>query len=82
MEKEIGERVIETRLLAAVVIFREAVPCTVPFFAMMVTVPAADAVANPAPLTAAMAESEELHCTELVTSFVVLSERCAVAANC
>ena len=48
----------------------------------MVTVPAAVPLANPPPLMDAMIESDELHVTELLMSFVLPSERCAVAENC
>jgi hypothetical protein len=48
----------------------------------MVTVPGADPVAAPPEAMLAIFESEELHCTELVTSFVVPFARWAVALNC
>lgn len=48
----------------------------------MVTVPAVEPLANPPPLIDATLESDELHVTELLMSFVVPSESCAVATNC
>lgn len=48
----------------------------------MVTEPDEEPVAIPAAVMLAMLESEELHCTELVMSFVVPSDMCAVAVNC
>lgn len=44
--------------------------------------PAADPLASPPPLIDATLESDELHVTELLMSFVLPSERCAVATNC
>jgi len=48
----------------------------------MVTVPAAEPLANPFPLIDATFGSDELHVTELLMSDVVPSERWAVATNC
>jgi hypothetical protein len=53
-----------------------------PEAAPIVTVPAAEPLANPPALIDATLESDELHVTELLMSFVVLSERWAVATNC
>src|SRR5579862_3083072 len=53
-----------------------------PEAAPIVTVPAAEPLANPPPLIDATLESDELHTTELLMSFVVPSERWAVATNC
>jgi hypothetical protein len=47
-----------------------------------VTVPAPAPLASPPPLIDATLASDELHTTELLMSFVVPSERCAVATNC
>lgn len=48
----------------------------------MVTVPAAEPLANPFPLIDATFGSDELQVTELLMSEVVPSERWAVATNC
>ena len=44
--------------------------------------PAAEPLASPLPLIEATLESDELHVTELLISFVLPSESCAVATNC
>ena len=49
---------------------------------MIVTVPAAEPDAVPPAAMLAIVESEELHWTELVISFVLPSESLAVAVNC
>jgi hypothetical protein len=49
---------------------------------VIVTEPDAAPLAIPAAFILAMFESDELHCTELVMSFVVPSDIWAVAANC
>src|SRR6266567_938019 len=59
-----------------------AVACSVPDCAAIVTVPAAEPDAMPPAPMLAMFESEELHWTELVISFVLPSESWAVAVNC
>jgi hypothetical protein len=82
MEDATGNIAIETRFVAAAFTLRVAVACTVPDCAVMVTVPGADPVAAPPEAMLAIFESEELHCTELVTSFVVPFARWAVALNC
>lgn len=53
-----------------------------PDFAVIVTVPFPRAWASPEPSMDAIAAAEELHCTEAVMSFVVLSENTPVALNC
>lgn len=69
-----GDRVSDTRLAAAAVILSVALDCCVPDVAVRVTVPAFEPTAMPAELMLATVESEEIHCTELVTSFEVESE--------
>lgn len=54
----------------------------VPEAAPIVTVPAAEPLANPPPLIDATLESDELHTTVPLMSFVVPSERWAMATNC
>jgi hypothetical protein len=81
-EDAAGDIAIEARLLAAELTLSVAVACSVPDCAVMVTVPAADPDAVPPAAMLAMFESEELHCTELVISFVLPSESWAVAVNC
>jgi len=82
MEADIGETVIETKFVAALLTFKVAAPWTVLYTAVIVTAPAAVPVAKPPVLTSATFESEELHCAELVTSLVVPFESLAVAMNC
>ena len=55
---------------------------TPPEVAVMVVVPAVRAVANPLLSTVATAVLEELQVTEMVTSWVVPSEKVPVAVNC
>jgi len=74
--------VIETRLAEAALTLSVAEPCKLLYVAVIVTVPAAVPVAKPSASILTTFESEELHTAELVTSLVVLSERCAVAVNC
>jgi hypothetical protein len=52
------------------------------YTAVIVTLPEASPVANPAELMLTTFESEELHWDELVTFFVVPSESFAVPVNC
>jgi len=73
-EAERGDKVSDTRLDAAAVTLRVADDCCVPDLAVTVTVPEADPAAMPEELTLAMLESDELHCAELVMSFVLESE--------
>jgi hypothetical protein len=81
IEEAKGDRVIEVKLAAAVVTWRVAVPFTLPVCAVIVTEPAAFPVARPVLEMEVTFGSEEVHWTELVMSFVVPSERCAVAVN-
>jgi hypothetical protein len=55
---------------------------TSPEVAVMVVVPAVTAVASPLLSTVATAVLEELQVTEMVTSWVVPSEKVPVAVNC
>jgi len=70
----------------AAVTFRVVEPETAPEVAVMVVEPTARAVAKPfepaALLMAALAASEELQATEVVRSWVVLSENVPVAMHC
>jgi hypothetical protein len=75
MEEAAGDIVIDFKSAVAVVTVRVAVPLTVPIWAVIVVVPAAEPLARPVLLIGAAFASDELHCTELVTSFVVLSEK-------
>jgi hypothetical protein len=82
IEDAAEDTVIEAKLPAAALTLSVAVDCSVPDCAVIVTVPGAEPVAAPPAAMLAMFESEEFHCTELVTSFVLPSERWAVAVNC
>ncbi len=82
IEGAVGDIAIEARLLAAALTLSVAVACSVPDVAVIVTVPAVEPDAVPPAPMLAMFESEEFHCTELVISFVLPSERLAVAVNC
>lgn len=66
---------MDVKLSAAAVTASVADPCTLPVWALMVTVPAAEPLANPFPLIEATFGSDELHATELLMSDVVPSER-------
>ena len=82
IEGAAGDIAIEARLLAAALTLSVAVACSVPDCAVIVTVPAAEPDAVPPAPMLAMFESEELHWTELVISFVLPFESWAVAVNC
>lgn len=82
MEDAAGETLIELKLTAATVIFRFASPCTVPDFAVIVTVPLATPLAIPLELMVAMAVSDELQVTEAVISLLLPSENLPRAVNC
>ena len=82
IDEAAGDMVMDCKLTAAAVTESVADACTVPDCAPIVTVPAADPLANPPPLIDATLVSDELHVTELLMSFVVPSERWAVATNC
>lgn len=53
-----------------------------PDFAVINTVPLPRAWASPEPSIDAIAAAEELHCTDAVMSWVLLSENTPVALNC
>lgn len=61
IDDDVGEIVIELKLLAAAVTVNAADPCTLPDFAEMVTVPGFDPVAVPLEAMLAIVESEEFH---------------------
>ncbi len=61
---------------------RAALPVIPPKVAVMVTVPAATAVARPMPLTVATDVFDELQATCVVISKLVPSEYVPVAVNC
>jgi hypothetical protein len=82
IEEAAGEITIEVKFAAAALTVSVAVELKEPDCAAMVTDPGADPVATPVLLMLAMLESDEPHCAELVTSFVVPSDMCAVALNC
>ena len=82
IESAAGDIAIEVKFVAAALTLRAAVAASVPDLAVIVTVPEAEPVARPPAAMLAMFESAELHCTELVTSFVLPSARWAVAVNC
>ena len=82
IEDAAGDIAIEARLAAAALTLSVAVACSDPEVAVIVTVPAAEPDAAPPAAMLAMFESEELHCTELVISFVLPFESWAVAVNC
>jgi len=73
-EADAGDRVSDTRLAAAAETLRVAVDCCVPDLAVTTHVPAVEPTAIPEELMLAMLESDELHCAELVMSFVLESE--------
>ena len=79
IEDAIGEIVIELKFAAAAVTVSVAVAVNEPDCAVIVTDPLPEAVAMPVPLMLAMLESDEPQLTELVTSLVVPSDRCALA---
>ena len=76
-----GDTCTDVTVATAGVIVRLALACSVPDFAVIVTVPEATAVATPEEVMLARFESDELHCAELVMSFELPSEYCAVAVN-
>jgi hypothetical protein len=82
IEEAAGDITIELKFAAAAVTLSVALLWRVPDLAVMVTVPEAEPVAIPDASMLAMFESEEIHCTELVTSLVVLLDITAVAVNC
>lgn len=82
MEDAIGVITMPVKFAAAAVTVKVAVDCIDPDWAMIVIDPDDPPVAIPAALMLAMVESDELHCTELVISFVVPSDMWAVAVNC
>ena len=59
-----------------------AVACKLPDCAVIVALPELTPLAKPPEPIVATFVFDELHCTELVTSFVLPSERWAVAENC
>ena len=65
---------MEIKFAPALLTLSVAVACKDPDCAVTVTTPNATAVAIPVPLTDAMLESDELHCTELLKSLLVPSE--------
>jgi hypothetical protein len=79
IEDAAADTVIDIRFEAAAVTVRAAFDVFEFDWAVMVTVPDAEAVATPAALTLAIFESEELQTAELVTFCEVPSERCAMA---
>ncbi len=81
-EDAAGAIAIEAKFTAALETLRLADPCTLLDTAVMVALPRLEPVARPAAVMLATVESEELHCAVLVTSFVVPSEKLAVAVNC
>ena len=82
IEEAAGDITIELKFAAAAVTLSVALPWKVPDLAVMVTVPETEPVATPEASMLAMLESEEIHCTELVTSLLVLLDITAVAVNC
>jgi hypothetical protein len=74
MEGAAGEIAIDVRFPAAALTVSVAVPFMVPDLAVMVADPDAAAVATPLELMLATLLSEDPHCTEPVTSFVLPSE--------
>ena len=79
IEDAVGEIVIELKFAAAAVTVSTAVAVNEPDCAVIVTDPAPEAVAIPAPLMLAILESDEPQLTELVTSLVLPSDMCALA---
>jgi hypothetical protein len=77
-----GVITIELRFAAALLIVRMAEAATDPEVAVMIAEPDVFAVARPAVSIVATLVSDEAHCTELVTSFVLPSDMSAVALNC
>ena len=76
-----GPTTMDTRV--AEVTVRFVVPDIDPRLAVIVVVPAATGVARPYVVpTVATAESEDFQVTDVVRSFVVLSEYVPVAVNC
>lgn len=82
MDDAAGEMAIEVKFAAALVTVKLALDFKVPDSAVMVTVPEFEPVAIPIVEMLAIVESEEFHCTEVVTSLVLPSDICAVALNC
>lgn len=79
MEELAGDKVIEVRFAPALLTVTVAELPKAPERAVTVTTPVATPVATPAGLTVATFESDELHVTEDVRSFVVPSENIPVA---
>jgi hypothetical protein len=74
MEAPAGEIEMAVKFAPALLTLTVAVAFKEPDCAVTVATPKATAVAIPVPLTDAMFESDELHCTELVKSLLVASE--------
>jgi hypothetical protein len=82
IEEAAGEITIEVKFAAAALTVNVAVELKEPDCAVIVTDPDPEPVAMPVLLMLAMLESDEPHCAEPVTSFVVPSDMCTVALNC
>ena len=74
MEAPAGEIEMAVKFAPALLTLSVAVACSDPDCADTVTTPKATAVAIPFPLTDAILESDEPHCTELVKSLLIPSE--------
>src|SRR5215831_11533600 len=73
---------MELRFATALLMVRVADPFTNPEVAVIVATPGAPPVARPDASIVAMLVSDDAHCTELVTVFVLPSDICALALNC